>query len=113
MYGDASNAEILHRLNLKKVRIIISTLPEENDNTFLINYVKSANPKIKIFVTANQIKKAIDLYEKGADYVIVPHILGGRKFASLLSNIMGDSKKLVNIRTRHIKELLNAEVFGI
>jgi len=113
LYGDASNAEILHRLNLKKVRIIISTLPEENDNTFLMNYVKNVNPKIKIFVTANQIKKAIDLYEKGADYVIVPHILGGRKFASLLGNIMGDSKKLVNIRTRHIKELLNAEIFGI
>jgi Kef-type K+ transport system membrane component KefB len=113
LYGDASNVEILHRLKWKKTKILISTLPNENDNNFLIRYVKKVNPKIRIFVTANYIKRALDLYESGADYVIVPHVLGGKKFASILKNILNNPDKLVNIRTKHIKELLNVEIFGI
>ena len=113
LYGDASNVEILHRLNLKKTKAIISTIPNDEDNNFLIKYVKKVNPKIKVFVIANQINKAIDFYEMGADYVIVPHILGGYKFASLFKAVIDNPKKMVNIRTKHIKDLLNAELFNL
>jgi len=113
LYGDAFNIEVLHRLNWKKTKVLISTLPDENDNNFLINYVKKVNPKIKVFVTANHINKAIDFYESGADYVIVPHVLGGKKFASLLEKVINSPNKLTNIRTKHIKELLDVELFGI
>lgn len=113
LYGDAFNSEVLHRINWKKTKILISTLPGGDDNKFLIDFVKKINPQIKIFVTANHVKRALDFYEEGADYVIVPHILGGKRFASVLKSMVDNSRNLKKIRAKHIKELLNAEIFGL
>jgi len=109
LYGDLMNTEILESLKLEKVNMVISTVPSEIDNKFLINYVKSKNPKIKIFVTSNHTQQALDLYEAGADYVILPHVIGGKKISKFLVDVEKGKKNLKDIRKRHLKEILNFE----
>jgi len=40
MYGDMANLEILKRIKVKKAKIILSTVPQENDNIVMLKYVK-------------------------------------------------------------------------
>ncbi len=106
MYGDMANSEILKRLHLKKVKIVISTVPHEEDNMFMLKFVKSVNKKIIVFVTANHLHEALDLYEAGADYVIMPHLLGGEKMGMKLKKVIQGSLNVKTARTKHLKQLL-------
>lgn len=112
LYGDITNIEVLESIGLENVKMIISTVPHETDNEFLIGYVKSKNPKIKVFVTSNHSAQALDLYESGADYVILPHVIGGKKVSGFLVDIVKKKKDLKDIRNNHLKELLTLEKIG-
>jgi len=111
IYGDITNTEILNSINLEKVKMIISTIPDETDNEFLIEYVKSKNPKTKIFVTSNHTMQALNLYELGADYVILPHIIGGQKVSGFLADVVKGKKELEGVRNKHLKEILSMEKY--
>ena len=45
IYGDIGDSEILERLNFKKAKMVISTVPTKNDNMMLI---KEARKEIMI-----------------------------------------------------------------
>ncbi len=113
LYGDITNVEVLENLGLDKVKMIISTVPHDADNEFLINYVKDKNPKIKVFVTSNHTQQGLDLYEAGADYVILPHVIGGRKVSRFLVDVIKGVKQLKEIRKKHLKQLLTFEKFDV
>jgi Kef-type K+ transport system membrane component KefB/Trk K+ transport system NAD-binding subunit len=105
LYGDVGDIEILSRLNLKKINKIISTVPEKYDNILLIKETKKRNHKAIILVTAMTVEEALDLYEEGADYVIVPHYLGGEHMAVMLEEFSSDLRKLIDAKITHIDEL--------
>lgn len=112
IYGDVADLEIIERLNLKHTEIIISTAPEARDNFGLIKAFKKKNRKGLIFVTSDSVDDALELYRRGADYVILPHLLGGRHVALLLEQINGDLSKLLGQKTSHIRELLSRKKLG-
>lgn len=109
LYGDIVNTEILESAGIKNAKLIVSTVPNEGDNRFLIEYAKSINPKVKIIVTVNHTAQALDLYEAGADYVILPHVIGGKKVAGFLVDVVKGKRSLKDIRNKHLKEILNLE----
>ncbi len=104
IYGDIEDAEIIDRLNLDSIELIISTVPEFRANSLLIRKLKEKNGHAVIIVTASQIEDALGLYQQGADYVIMPHLLGG-DHASLLIDKFSDLSSLIRIRLHHISEL--------
>lgn len=108
LYGDITNFEILKQIS-RKTKLIISTVPHEDENIVLLRYVKKLNPGIVVFLIANHLHEALNLYSKGADYVIVPHITGGEKVASLLSKTALDKKTIKDTRTKHLKTLLSLD----
>src|SRR3989344_613784 len=83
IYGDAGDRDFLSQLDLSKTKLIISTMPEEEANLNIRDRIKQINSKITFIATAEQPRYALDLYESGVDYVIVPHHLGG-KFVSTI-----------------------------
>ena len=85
--------------------MIISTVPNEEDNLFLLQYSKKINPKIRVLVTAKHKYEADKLYEKGADYVIIPHILSGEKVSVILRNILKNRYYTKKIKEKHTKFL--------
>jgi len=105
IYGDINNTEVLEKLNLRKVKVIISTVPDEEDTLFLLDYVKKINPKIKVLLTAQHVHEADKLYEKGADYVILPHILGGEKVSLIIQRVLKDSGYAKKLKDKHYKYL--------
>lgn len=59
--------------------------------------------------TSNHLHQALDLYELGADYVILPHIIGGKKVSGFLLDVLEGKRDLKEIRNDHLKELLSLD----
>lgn len=105
VYGDIGDPEILERINLKKTEFVVSTVPGIEDNTYIIKKVKKENHKAVVFVTADTIEDALRLYKEGADYVILPHFLGGERVSSLIQDVKGDHRMVNLAKLAHIHDL--------
>ena len=92
--------------------MVISTIPTKHDNLLLIRRAKEQNKKIVIFVAADQIKEALELYDAGADYVVLPHFLGGEHISLLLENFTDDINKMIEHKLNHIKNLQERHALG-
>ncbi|MFC1768347.1 cation:proton antiporter [Nanoarchaeota archaeon] len=112
IYGDIGNREVLERLDFKHAKLIISTVPTFHDNELLISTVKRENKKTSVIVTANQIEEALTLYRRGADYVILPHFLGGKHVSTIIEDSDKNLKKLLTHRLTHIEELRERKSLG-
>ncbi len=103
VYGDVSDTELLKSLNIDKAKIIISTIPEYDTNIAVMKAIENKNV---IFIpTSHEIQNAIELYNAGADYVIMPHFLGGDFMASMLVRDNFNKKSLHEEGRLHIKDL--------
>ena len=112
IYGEVADDEVIDRMNLGKVTMLISTVPEIRDNIILIRKVRAVNRKAKIIVTASEIDEALRLYKEGADYVILPHFLGGEHVANLIDKVRIKKVNLHNKRQAHIKHLEDRKDVG-
>jgi len=83
-FGDASDIEFLEALPLSKAKIIISTIPSPEDQAILFNYVRSRNKKAIIIASLYNKKYSERLYQAGADYILLPHILSGAWLAEII-----------------------------
>ncbi|MDP1689065.1 MAG: cation:proton antiporter [bacterium] len=84
IYGDISEDEIKEAAVLHRARAVISTIPAFDDNVHLLQYIKKENPKVIVIVTAENEWEAKELYELGAQYVILPHFIGGLQIAQAI-----------------------------
>ncbi len=85
--SDMTNLEVYEQLNIPEAKIIISTVHNTAANMALIKKVKHENKKTIIMVASNSEEEAIRLYEEGADFVIIPLILGGEKVLNYLEHL--------------------------
>ena len=105
IYGDVSNADFINDLRLEKAKIIVSTIPEIENNLLLLEKIKEKNKKTIIIVTARQISETYDLYGAGANYVILPHFLGGEYTAKLIERAKEDKKEYEIEKQKQLREL--------
>ncbi|HSI20834.1 MAG TPA: cation:proton antiporter [Verrucomicrobiae bacterium] len=85
VYGDVEDDEIFDAIHMERASMVVSTIPHHEETLFLIEQIKKKNPKVKLIVTAHEIDYALAYYAKGADYVILPHLLGGEHVADLIT----------------------------
>ena len=107
IYGDADDIELFNDLNLSKLKIVISTIPKIETNSLIIKEIKRKNPDVVIMVTSHSIDDSLTLYKADADYVIMPHFLGG-EYVSKMIERNGVNKKNYLKESRyqidHLKE---------
>jgi len=84
LFGDIADLDIQERAQLDSAKLVISTIPDLEDNLFIIKELKRENRKAKVVVMALDINEAKALYKAGADYVVLPHLAGGRQIAKLI-----------------------------
>jgi Kef-type K+ transport system membrane component KefB len=82
-YGDLEDAEFVSGLNLDRAKLVISTVPDFEANLALLAHVKKT-PEVIVISISYSIDAALELYQQGADYVIVPHFIGGRLVAEFI-----------------------------
>ncbi len=79
--GDATNEELLDSAGIARAKTLVSTLPEEAQNVYLTLTARYMNPELTIIARADFDDGEKKLRRAGANYVVVPHILGGTRMA--------------------------------
>lgn len=85
LFGDIADIEIQERAQLLGAKLVISTVPDVDDNLILLRNL-SGKRNIKVVVMAKEIEDARVLYENGADYVMLPYLAGGRHLAKIIKD---------------------------
>ena len=104
-YGDANDPDLLVELRVNDAEIVVSTTPDMETNLLLLSTAKRAKKSPAILCVAHGVSDALELYNAGADYVILPHFLGGSFAARLVRRYTKEALDIQNIRDEHIKHL--------
>ena len=104
-YGDATDIGLLESIDPTKVVLAVSTIPTVEANSLIIETIRKKNKKATIMVVSHSIKEALLFYNLGADYVILPHFLGGRYAADMLVKLGHGRRKYKSIKNKHLNYL--------
>jgi Kef-type K+ transport system membrane component KefB len=104
-FGDAEDVEFLDEIQLKKARLVVSTIPDPNVNHLLVKHYRSHNNEGIIVVLSHNRAEAKSLYLAGASYVIMPHLLGAKKASSMITRHEDNVEVFEKARNAHLSEL--------
>lgn len=82
--GDSTSDELLQLAKIEKAKGLISCLPTDKENLFVVISARNLNPKLKIMSLAKEETSLNKIIKAGADNVIFPEIIGGRRMASMI-----------------------------
>ncbi len=83
--GDATDEDVLKLAHIEDARALITTLPTDADNLFVVLTAKELNPGLKIISRASVDNADVKLKRAGASNVIMPDKLGGQSMAKLVA----------------------------
>lgn len=83
--GDATMDEALVKASISKARALITALPADADNVFIVLSARSFGPHMQIISRASDANSFAKLKKAGADNVILPDKIGGTHMATLVS----------------------------
>ncbi len=105
VYGDVYDDEFINELGLKNSKLVISTIPDNKINEFLLNKIKNIHEKIILIMSARHSEDAKKLYEQNVDYVIMPYYLGGKQISEMTHNNLFDKKKYEEEKEKHLDSM--------
>ena len=112
--GNAIEDEFLIKAGIERATHIITTLPRDSDNVFVVLSCRQFNPELTIISRAADENSRGKLKIAGATNVIMPTKIGGEHMASLvvtpdvvefLDNLSVDGKNHTNIKEVHIEDV--------
>jgi len=106
-FGDISDVEFLKALPLDKTKFIISTVHSPEDQLVLLDYLRSRKKTKPTIICTLYNKKYLDkIYEAGADYVMLPHLLSGTWISGFISKgELSHKRALKKLRAVQVHEL--------
>ncbi len=104
-FGDAADVEFLSQLPIEKAKVIISTLPESDDQLTLVKHIRGTKEGHKVHIITNlyHIDSLKEMYDAGASYVFMPHLVGGQWLAEILKEKRWTKKTFAHMK-QHQKE---------
>lgn len=82
--GDANEDSILEQAGIAKAKYLITAMPDDADNLFVVLSARQLNKNLFIISRASQVTSQNKLQLAGADKVIMPDKIGGDHMASLV-----------------------------
>jgi len=84
VFGNANEDDILQQAGIERASCLISALPNDSDNVFVVLSARQINSNIRIISRASQETTYDKLKLAGANNVILPDMIGGDHMASLV-----------------------------
>jgi len=79
--GDATRDEVLKEVHIEKAKGLISVLPTDAENLFVVLSARGLNPSLSIVARAGEEGSEQKLMRAGADKVVSPYHIGGLRIA--------------------------------
>jgi voltage-gated potassium channel len=83
--GNATEDDILLQAGIKRAKALLTALPTDADNVFIVLSARSLNEKLTIISRASQYSAISKLRKAGANNVVMPDKIGGAHMASIVS----------------------------
>ena len=83
--GNATDDEVLIKADIKTAKSLITTLPNDADNLFVVLTARTLNPSLKIISRATSDSSEKKLRMAGVDSVVLPERVGGSHMATLVA----------------------------
>lgn len=112
--GDCTDDSILLKAGIEKAKALITALPVDADNLFIVLSARGLNEKIQIISRASNANSIAKLKKAGANNVIMPDRIGGTHMATLISKpdvvefidfLSGEEGQTVNIESVAYEDL--------
>ncbi len=81
--GDATRDDVLKNAGIERARGLIAAVGSDTDNTYITLSARGLCPNIYIEARASNAEAVTKLERSGANRVILPHAIGGRRMALL------------------------------
>ncbi|HEV8273947.1 MAG TPA: potassium channel protein [Chitinophagaceae bacterium] len=85
LVGDGTDDDLLKKAGIEKAVALITALPVDADNVFIVLSARALNQKLQIISRASEESSYPKLRKAGADNVIMPDKIGGSHMATLVS----------------------------
>jgi voltage-gated potassium channel len=116
VWGNANDDEVLKAAGIERAECLISALPDDSDNVFVVLSARQMNQSMRIISRASLESSYSKLKFAGANNVILPDKIGGNHMASLVVvpdllefihnlSIVGNSN--INIEEIPVEKLYN------
>jgi voltage-gated potassium channel len=86
LQGDATNEDTLCSANIDKADFLITCLPKDTDNVYVVLTAKELNKKLNIIARATQQQAVSKLKSAGATHVVMPDAIGGSHMATIVAS---------------------------
>lgn len=83
--GDATDEEVLKHAGIDRAETIVIALQSDADNVFLTLTARNLAPSLRIIARGEQVATEKKLRQAGADQVVLPAVIGGRRMAALVT----------------------------
>ncbi|MDE3125191.1 MAG: potassium channel protein [Bacteroidota bacterium] len=108
--GDATEDAMLKKAGIERAVSLITTLPEDADNVFIVLSARALNTHLQIISRASFNSAVPKLKKAGANHVIMPDKIGGKHMATIVSK--PDVVAFIDYLTGHEDESMNIESVG-
>ncbi len=105
LYGDVTDLELLEEISLHKSEIVVSTITDITANLLLVKHLSNRNHKAIFICHARDYDDAVKLYEHGASFVIMPHIIGSEHANAFIRRNGNNPDAFEKYRAKHISAL--------
>ncbi|MCA9341454.1 cation:proton antiporter [Candidatus Saccharibacteria bacterium] len=104
-YGDATDYEFLEEINAGHAKFAASTVLDSTVNKQILAFLRRFTTKTIFICHAQTYEEALDLYEHGASYVILPRFFGGEHITKHIKKNGLNIDALKKFRQKHILNL--------
>lgn len=107
VYGEADNTEMWQKTGIAKAKVLLLTIPDTEIAARVIRKVKKINSEIVAIAKAKNFKDALKLYKNGADYVVLPEVIGSNVLLKHLAYFLetGHKNRISNLQDEFITYL--------
>ena len=86
LYGNAMDEAVLERAAIHRAKGLITALTSDADNVLVVLMARQMNPRLRIAARNAKLGTERQLKAAGADFIVSPYEIGGRRMAALLLN---------------------------
>jgi Kef-type K+ transport system membrane component KefB/Trk K+ transport system NAD-binding subunit len=105
LYGDATDTEMLEEIGVQDAKLIVSTLTDTETNQELVRHINFYNPDAVIVCNAEGYEEAMQLYELGCSYVMIPHHASSERLSGLIAKNGIEREHFDRYRAKHLQQL--------
>lgn len=85
IHGSATDTDILIKAGVERAEGLVSALSSDSDNLYVVLSARMKNPGLLLVARTDEPESEEKMIHVGADRVISPHVMAGKRMADLLT----------------------------